>query len=180
LLGAAVVAVVTRSVPFIRVQRVGLGGQPIQIYKLRTMHKDAEQMLQRHLAANPGLADQWSSQYKLKNDPRIIPYVGTFLRKSSIDELPQLIDVLAGRMSMVGPRPFPEYHLQAFDASFREVRASVIPGLTGLWQIECRNSGGLRDQIYWDTRYVEERSYVLDLAIIVRTPIAVVTGRSAY
>lgn len=180
LLAATVVAVVSRGTPLIKVERVGLGGRPIHIHKLRTMQKDGERLLQKYLDANPGLADEWFGKFKLKNDPRVIPYVGTFLRKSSIDELPQLLDVLVGRISLVGPRPFPEYHMRAFDASFRELRVSVPPGLTGLWQIECRNSGDLQDQVYWDTRYVERRSYMLDLAIIARTPIAVLVGRSAY
>ena len=145
------------------------------------MHQDADRLLDDHLKAGcPVAAKQWSTRYKLKDDPRVIPYIGNFLRKSSIDELPQLIDVLAGDRSLVGPRPFPAYHLSAFDPLFCETRSSVIPGLTGLWQIECRNAGDLRDQVYWDSKYVEKKSYLLDLLIIVKTPLVVLSGRSAY
>lgn len=180
LAAAALIRLVSPGSPFIQVPRIGYEGQPILIYKLRTMHLDAQRLLEEYLKSDPVAAEEWSSQYKLKNDPRVIPYIGGFLRKASIDELPQLVDVLAGRMSLVGPRPFPDYHLQAFDASFCELRSSVLPGLTGLWQVECRNAGGLNDQIHLDRKYVEQRSYLFDLVILLRTPFAVISGRSAY
>jgi lipopolysaccharide/colanic/teichoic acid biosynthesis glycosyltransferase len=177
---AALIRLISPGSPFIQVPRIGFEGQPILIHKLRTMHLDAERLLDEYLKSDPAAAEEWSSQYKLKSDPRVIPYVGAFLRKASIDELPQLVDVLAGRMSLVGPRPFPDYHLRAFDASFCELRSSVLPGLTGLWQVECRNAGGLNDQIHLDRKYVEQRSYLFDLVILLRTPFAVLSGRSAY
>ena len=180
LIAAGLVTLVTSGSPFIRVPRIGLGGRTILIYKIRTMREGADRLLDEYLKTNSAAAKEWLTRYKLKNDPRIIPYIGNFLRKSSIDELPQLIDVLAGRMSLVGPRPFPSYHLNAFDPSFCEARSSVMPGLTGLWQIECRNEGDLHDQIYWDSKYIEQRSYLLDLSIIIKTPVRVLSGRSAH
>lgn len=180
LLAAAAVKFFSPGPAFIRVPRIGLGGRPISILKIRTMHVDAERLLERHLAEDPEAAREWRRTFKLRADPRVVPYVGTFLRKSSIDELPQFVDVIRGAMSVVGPRPFPEYHLAAFDPAFRAFRLSVPPGLTGLWQIECRNNGNVTDQIYWDTRYIRSRSLWLDLSIILRTPVRVVAGPSAF
>jgi lipopolysaccharide/colanic/teichoic acid biosynthesis glycosyltransferase len=159
--------------------RVGFGGRHISVWKLRTMVLDAESVLERHLAENPDARLEWESFYKLQSDPRIIPYIGQFLRRSSLDELPQLYNVLVGEMSLVGPRPLPLYHLQAYDQEFRMARQSVPPGVTGLWQISERSDGDLNSHRKWDHQYLANFSLLLDLQILARTPLVVLRCRAA-
>jgi lipopolysaccharide/colanic/teichoic acid biosynthesis glycosyltransferase len=118
--------------------------------------------------------------FKLKNDPRILKGVGFLLRKSSLDELPQLWNVVLGEMSLVGPRPFPHYHLEQFSQEFRNLRRSVIPGMTGLWQVLARSDGNLETQEKLDTYYIRNWSIWLDLSLLGRTALVVLTGKGAY
>jgi Undecaprenyl-phosphate galactose phosphotransferase WbaP len=161
-------------------QRVGLNGKPVRIFKLRTMHRDAEHYLKEILAAEPELRRQWHQNVKLKCDPRVIPFVGTLLRRLSIDELPQLWNVLKGDLSLVGPRPFPEYHTAMLPPAFRHLRCSVAPGVTGMWQVMARGDGGLADQIRYDTYYIRNWSLCFDLYLLARTAFAVASGRGAH
>ena len=179
-IAAALIWVVDPGPVFYVQPREGQGGKTIGVLKLRTMYLDAERMLQDLLARDPEVKAEWEAHFKLRKDPRILPYVGAFLRASSLDELPQLLNVLRGDMSLVGPRPFPDYHLAAMPPEFRNRRAKVIPGLTGLWQISERSSADLEGQQELDDYYINGRSFWGDVSILLRTFAAVLGRRGAY
>ena len=148
-------------------ERVGFDGKSFICYKFRTMVRDADEVLDRHLLANPAAAEEWQETRKLKNDPRVT-CLGNVLRKSSMDELPQLFNVLRGDMSLVGPRPvLPDeiarygHHVGAY------LRAR--PGLTGMWQATGRSSVGYIGRIARDCYYARHWSLGLDLLLVLKT-----------
>jgi Undecaprenyl-phosphate galactose phosphotransferase WbaP len=161
-------------------EREGREGRLIRVWKLRTMHANADELLRQHLHDNVNAREEWNRFFKLKKDPRVIPGIGRLLRRTSFDELPQLWNVLVGEMSLVGPRPFPHYHLSQFPEDFRSFRRRVMPGLTGFWQVSDRSNGDLLVQEKLDTYYIRNWSLWLDLYLIVRTARAVVFGTGAY
>ena len=149
--------------------RIGRGGKTFGAWKIRTMVIDADTILKQHLASDPDARAEWNRDLKLKKDPRIIPGIGHFLRRTSLDELPQLLNILNGDMSLVGPRPI--YTTQEVE-KFKELYPlylRVRPGLTGLWQISGRNNTSYEDRVRLDTYYVRNWSLWLDYFILLRT-----------
>ncbi len=168
-----------RANPVFLQKRVGLNGSLFNTWKFRTMLPNAEEVLRRTLQTNPELRAEWEANYKLRRDPRITR-VGTFLRKTSFDELPQLINVLLGDMSLVGPRPLPAYHYQQLSEQVQRLRERVRPGMTGLWQVSGRSEAGNAGMERWDPYYVRNWSMWLDLVILFRTVRVVLLGSGAY
>lgn len=179
-LAAAAIMIVSPGSPFYYQLREGYKGRKVRVWKLRTMYLDAEKRLEDTLERDPIAEAEWEQFYKLKNDPRILPGVGHLLRKLSIDELPQLYNVLMGQMSLVGPRPFPYYHLEQFSPPFRSLRCEVLPGITGLWQVSERSEGDLVVQETLDSYYIRDWSLWFDIYLLARTPWAVLFGKGAY
>ncbi len=172
---AAIAVKLTSRGPIIFKQhRSGLLGRPFTMYKLRSMRKDAHEEKLEFLRAE-GLN---GPTFKLKRDPRVTR-VGAFLRKTSIDELPQLVNVLLGHMTLVGPRPLPLHQIR-LDRFSERSRLSVKPGITGLWQISGRADIPYDEWIELDLYYVQHQSLTLDFHILMRTIPAVISGRGAY
>lgn len=151
--------------PFYRQDRVGRNGRVFRIWKLRSMVPDADARLAAYLSGNAAAKSEWDRTQKLKKDPRITA-VGRFIRRSSIDELPQLFNVLSGDMSLVGPRPMMVSQTSLYPGTtyFR-----MRPGITGMWQISVRNDSSFGDRAVHDTRYYEQMSLATDLAILTST-----------
>jgi Undecaprenyl-phosphate galactose phosphotransferase WbaP len=158
--------------------RVGRGQRRFRIWKIRTMKINADELLRNFLAKDENLRQEWIKHRKLRNDPRITR-VGRFLRKTSLDELPQLWNVLRGEMSLVGPRPIVEEEVAAYGQNF-SLYCRVTPGLTGLWQVSGRSAVSRRDRVRLDSYYVRNWSPWLDLHILARTASVVLTGEGAY
>jgi len=170
--------VVTSGGPALFVhERVGLGDRRFGMLKFRTMQPDADAQLR----ADPALWQQYvDNDFKLppSMDNRVTP-MGRFLRRSSLDELPQLLNVLRGDMSLVGPRPIVPTELECYDPH-RDAYLGVRPGVTGAWQVNGRSGVGYPERVDYDREYIEQWTFWLDVKILVKTPIAVVTSRGAY
>lgn len=179
LLSALAVVIVSPGNPFYAQEREGQGGKPFKLWKLRTMRLNGDKILEQHLATHPGARHEWNTHFKLEKDPRVIPIVGSFLRRASLDELPQVLNIAKGEMSFVGPRPFPYYHLESFEEEFRKLRSSVVPGLTGYWQVTSRSTADLVMQVELDSYYITNWSLWFDWYVLVRTPFAVILGTGA-
>ncbi len=178
-LTALTILLVDRQNPFFLQHRVGKTNRPFRPVKFRTMRPGAEKELEQTLARDESLRTEWAQNYKLRNDPRVTR-MGRILRRTSLDELPQVLNVLAGQMSLVGPRPLPEYHHDQLAESARTPRSRVRPGITGLWQVSGRSDSGTAGMEKWDTYYVRNWSIWLDIIILARTFLAVIKGSGAY
>jgi lipopolysaccharide/colanic/teichoic acid biosynthesis glycosyltransferase len=158
-----------------RQQRSGLNGSPFSIYKFRTMVSNAEQFKHELAAMN----EMSGPVFKVTNDPRITP-IGKWLRRTSLDELPQLFNVLRGEMSLVGPRPLPVDEVKRFNDLAHRRRLSVKPGITCLWQVSGRNKiSDFKDWVRLDLQYIDNWSFWLDLIILLRTVPVVLLGTGA-
>jgi lipopolysaccharide/colanic/teichoic acid biosynthesis glycosyltransferase len=158
--------------------RIGRDGRPFPCLKFRSMVLNSQEVLSTLLETSPEARLEWDRDQKLRNDPRITP-VGSILRKSSLDELPQLFNILAGQMSVVGPRPIIEAEIRRYGRRF-DAYCSVRPGLTGLWQVSGRNEVSYEARVRLDALYARRKSTLYDLAICLRTVPAVLGSRGVY
>ncbi|WP_338468415.1 sugar transferase [Novosphingobium sp. ZN18A2] len=172
-----VVAIASEGSPIFRHQRVGRDGKAFDCYKFRSMPLDADKQLERLLREDAGLRREWEQHHKLTNDPRIGRF-GQFLRKTSLDELPQLWNVLRGDMGLVGPRPIVRAELRHYGRHVPTL-LSMKPGLTGLWQVTCRSEASYRRRVAIDRFYARHRSLGFDIRILFATIPAVLQRRGA-
>lgn len=163
---------------FYRQTRIGRYGRRFNVYKFRTMVQKADQLLQTYLAECPELKAEWSATYKLKKDPRVTR-VGAVLRKTSLDELPQLWNILIGEMSLIGPRPIVDAEVEKYGDCF-ELYKQVRPGLTGLWQVSGRSDTSYKRRVELDKYYILNRSWKLDFQILFKTVLVVLRKNGAY
>lgn len=168
----------SRGAPIYCQERVGKDGKSFMLYKFRTMVRDADQILQSCLDKDPELAKEWEDNHKLKNDPRLTA-AGRFLRKTSLDELPQIMNILLGQMTLVGPRPIVAEETGRYGRYFREY-CEVYPGLTGLWQTSGRNNTTYTQRVALDHYYINNWTVWLDLWILARTIPVTIKGYGAY
>ncbi len=159
--------------------RVGRRGRPFQCLKFRSMVPNSEEVLRDLLQSDADAREQWERDFKLKDDPRITR-IGRFIRKTSLDELPQLWNVLKGEMSIVGPRPVVQAEFDCYYGNAREHYLSVPPGLTGLWQVSGRNDLDYEQRVQLDKAYVENWNVFSDFLIVMRTVKVMVVRRGAY
>ena len=159
-------------------RRIGYNGSTFRCLKFRTMAENGDAILQKYLEQNPAAYEEWRRTRKLQYDPRVT-IVGTVLRKLSLDELPQLINIIRGEMSLVGPRPVVEDELELYEAA-AVYYLQTRPGLTGLWQVSGRNDVSYETRVAFDTHYVRNWSLASDLVIVARTIPAVCLSRGSY
>ncbi|SVC47050.1 uncharacterized protein METZ01_LOCUS299904 [marine metagenome] len=158
---------------------IGLNGSKFTFYKYRTMVQNANEVLKQWKSENNKLYEEYKEHTKLKNDPRVTK-TGKFLRKSSLDELPQLINVLKGQMNLIGPRPITYIESTLIDNEKLKIRNSVRPGITGLWQVNGRQETTFKQRIDLDIVYVKKRSILFDFKILLKTIPIVFRGKGAF
>lgn len=159
-------------------KRVGKNGKEIKCWKFRSMYNNSQEMLEKILATDPVRKAEWEKDRKFIDDPRVTNF-GKFLRKTSLDELPQLFNIFIGQMSFVGPRPVTQSEIEKYGDSADFV-LSVTPGLSGMWQISGRSDTGYEERINLDTYYIQNWSVWLDIWIIIKTIWVVIRGKGAY
>jgi exopolysaccharide production protein ExoY len=174
----AILLVVQGRPIFIAHKRIGKNGVMFQCLKFRSMVNDAQAVLAHYLASDPQLRAEWDATRKLQNDPRVTPF-GQFMRKSSIDEIPQLLNIVCGQMSLVGPRPIVASEAELYGPNLGHY-TEVRPGLTGLWQVSGRSDTSYVARVELDVRYVTERTTWGDISIMFKTIPAVLQSRGSY
>ncbi len=168
----------SKGSPIYRQERLGKDGKTFVLYKFRTMVSNADEILTASLEKDSALAKEWAETQKLRDDPRLTS-AGRFLRKTSLDELPQIFNILCGTMTLVGPRPIIGEEKKRYGRYFREY-CEVYPGLTGLWQISGRNNTTYAQRVAFDHYYINNWSFWLDLWIIAKTLPVTIRGNGAY
>jgi len=165
---------------FYKQKRIGYKIKPFNIIKFRTMYIDADKRLSILLKHNLSAREEWEKRYKLKEDPRVTSF-GNFLRKTSLDEIPQFFNVLKGEMSIVGPRPVVKEELEKYYKEKKYIFNITKPGITGLWQVEARNDiENYDERIRLDEEYIRKQSFLFDLKIIIKTIKVIFTNKGAY
>ncbi len=160
-------------------ERIGRGGKPFRCYKFRTMFADADERLSEILDSCPAMKKEWEAAHKLKNDPRVTP-IGKFLRKCSLDELPQFWNVIKGDLSIVGPRPVLQEEIDKHFGLKAAKILSIRPGITGIWQVSGRSDTTYTQRVALDEKYIDEHHFLFDLKLIVKTVPAMFSSRGAY
>ncbi|MGH9588275.1 MAG: sugar transferase [Acidobacteriaceae bacterium] len=178
LLVAALIRLTSRGAVLYRHRRIGQYQQPLYVWKFRTMYEDNKSVLDRHLHSSSEAREEWERTQKLKDDPRITP-VGQWLRKTSLDEIPQLLNVLAGQMSVVGPRPIVDEERPKYGEHFRTYTYAV-PGITGLWQVSGRSNVDYPERVLMDVKYVEQWNFWMELKILFKTILVLLNRSGAY
>lgn len=159
--------------------RIGKNGKPFPCYKFRSMVLNSQEMLQKYLAENSAAREEWERDFKLKDDPRVTP-IGKVLRRTSLDELPQIFNVLRGEMSLVGPRPVIQEELDKYYGETAKLYCTVKPGITGLWQVSGRSDLGYNERVALDAVYIQNRSIIGDILILWKTIGVVLMKKGAY
>ncbi len=175
---AILIALESKGGVFYSQIRIGKGGQKFRAYKFRTMVQNADHLLQNYLGKSPELMAEWLANHKLKRDPRVTR-VGGFLRKFSLDELPQLWNIFIGDMSLIGPRPIVEEEIEKYGECF-ELYKQARPGLTGLWQVSGRSDTSYERRVELDEYYLLNWSFKLDIQILLKTVLVVLRRNGAY
>ena len=175
---AALIRLDSKGPVFFAHQRIGQGGRTFPCYKFRTMVPDAENILKDYLATHPAAREEWERDFKLKCDPRITR-IGAFLRRTSLDELPQVWNVIRGDMSLVGPRPIVAAEIPLYGEYFADF-CLVPPGITGMWQVNGRSDTTYEERVQMDTWYVRNWSVWIDIVYLLKTVSVVLTRKGAY
>lgn len=158
-------------------ERVGRNGRPFKCYKFRSMYENADDILEQHLQSDDAARQEWAERQKLTMDPRVTP-IGSFLRRSSLDELPQLFNVFAGEMSLIGPRPITRRELARYGCR-QDIYLRCMPGMTGLWQVSGRSNTTYRRRVALDTTYAKKASIGLDFMILSKTILVILRQNGA-
>jgi undecaprenyl-phosphate galactose phosphotransferase len=161
-----------------RHRRIGQFNQPVHVWKFRTMYQDSDHLLEQHLSSNHEARQEWAQTQKLRDDPRVTP-MGRFLRKTSMDEVPQLLNVLAGNMSIVGPRPIVDEEVAKYGKYF-STYTHALPGITGLWQVSGRCDVNYPERVLLDVQYVEKWSLWMETKILLKTVLVILHSKGAY
>jgi lipopolysaccharide/colanic/teichoic acid biosynthesis glycosyltransferase len=181
LLGGLIILAIRLNSPgpvFYRHERIGRFGVPIGVWKFRTMFVNGDQVMEEYFRNNPEAREEWRVAHKLKNDPRVTS-IGRFLRKTSLDEIPQALNVILGEMSLIGPRPIVQSEVDKYGDVF-PLYTHVKPGISGLWQVSGRCDLTYAERVALDARYVMEWTLRRDLKILIRTIPVLLGGRGAY
>lgn len=160
-------------------ERIGKNGKPFPCYKFRSMVVNSKSMLEEYLKNNPEAKEEWERDFKLKDDPRVTP-IGKVLRRTSLDELPQIFNVLRGEMSLVGPRPVIQEELDKYYGDVSKLYCQVKPGITGLWQVSGRSDTTYAERVAMDEEYIKNRTFLGDIIILWKTVAVVLLKKGAY